>query len=235
LEEQHTREPGAEEAVMMVNGNQPDLFNARLKDGDLMPIVESIVQTPTLVITTLDLSYNELKEYGALTLVRLLTETSHVMGINLAYNDIGTNGCIKIAKALQEYNKSLTSLDLSGNTVGDEGGMAIAEMLTINRALRVLKLNSMELGTQSIMSFATVLNYNKALQVLEIENPRLFSLHEETAVHLGKMLRVNDSLQALNVAKHGMRDMGVHQICTGIVDNQCLTALDLRWFCLPLL
>jgi hypothetical protein len=220
--------PDAEEIMLHLAGNQPEMFNSRLRDGDLMPMVEGFLLVPSLTITCLDLSYNELKEYGALTLVRLLTEAAHVLELNIAYNDIGASGCVKIAQALQKHNRTLLGLNLSGNTVGDDGGMAIAEMLTANRTLQVLKLSHTGLGTQSIISLATVLNFNKVLQVLEIENPRLFSLQEESAVHLGRMLRVNDTLLELNLAKHGLRDFGAVELCVGLVANKSLRYLDLR-------
>jgi Ran GTPase-activating protein (RanGAP) involved in mRNA processing and transport len=42
------------------------------------------------------------------------------------------------------------------------------------------------------------------------------------------MLRVNDTLLELNLAKHGLRDFGAVELCVGLVANKSLRYLDLR-------
>ena len=41
-----------------------------------------------------------------------------------------------------------------------------------------------------------------------MDNPRLFSLGEETTTHLARMLKVNTGLEVLSLAKHKIRDSG---------------------------
>ena len=48
--------------------------------------------------------------------------------LNLTYNSIGPEGGVAIAKAL-EVNGALTSLNLSVNSIGDEGATALAGAL----------------------------------------------------------------------------------------------------------
>jgi len=48
-------------------------------------------------------------------------------------------------------------LNLSGNPIGEEGGMALAEMLRVNKTLLDLDVGGCELGMKSLVSIAAAL------------------------------------------------------------------------------
>lgn len=54
--------------------------------------------------------------------------------MSLQGNSIGAAGCRHLAKALTT-NASVTHVNLNGNPIGNEGGMAIAEMLYVRLPL----------------------------------------------------------------------------------------------------
>jgi Ran GTPase-activating protein (RanGAP) involved in mRNA processing and transport len=56
----------------------------------------------------------------------------------LAYNSIGSNGGQALAEALKS-NSTLTTLDLAGNSIGSNGGQALAEALKSNSTLTIHK------------------------------------------------------------------------------------------------
>eukprot|EP00899_Mesostigma_viride_P004729 jgi/Mesvir1/14257/Mv25054-RA.1 len=83
---------------------------------------------------------------------------------------------------------------------------------------------------QSLVAIAEALNKkNRTLSVLKIDNPRLFSLQEETTSHIARMLAVNPTVRVLTMGKHRMRDFGVETlIAYGLSRNRSLVELDLR-------
>merc|ERR1712187_9849 len=66
------------------------------------------------------------------------------------------------------------------------------------------------------------------LQVCNLEKPMIQTLQEEHTVHIGRMLRVNVHLQEVFLGKHRMRDEGVRQLVSFLLENKTLRVLDLR-------
>ena len=66
------------------------------------------------------------------------------------------------------------------------------------------------------------------LRDLDLENPRLFSLGEESTYQLAKMLSVNRSLVRVRLGKHKVRDDGARMIAQHLSSNDVLEELDLR-------
>mmetsp|Transcript_1771 Transcript_1771/g.6363 ORF Transcript_1771/g.6363 Transcript_1771/m.6363 type:complete len:237 (-) Transcript_1771:385-1095(-) len=108
--------------------------------------------------------------------------------------------------------------------------MELAKMLCKNTILEVLDVGNAEVGHKGVISIATALNErNRSLLSLNIENPRIFSLQEETTLHVARMLAVNSTLVELKMGKCKIRDMGAHTLVAyGLVRNQTLQHLDLR-------
>uniref|UniRef100_UPI00398F0A69 leucine-rich repeat-containing protein 34-like n=1 Tax=Pristiophorus japonicus TaxID=55135 RepID=UPI00398F0A69 len=142
-------------------------------------------------------------------------------------NEIGSNGAAWIAKALQ-LNKSLKNLKMTGNKIGNKGGMHFATMLQLNHTLEVLDLGDCDLGIQSLIALATVLNNNKTVKVINVSRPLLYTLQEESTVHMAHMLQINQSLQELHLGKQAITNFGVQQLCEKLIKNQTLRFLDLR-------
>uniref|UniRef100_K3WIW8 Uncharacterized protein n=1 Tax=Globisporangium ultimum (strain ATCC 200006 / CBS 805.95 / DAOM BR144) TaxID=431595 RepID=K3WIW8_GLOUD len=80
-----------------------------------------------------------------LQVLDLSNQTSTIVKSKRMDNEIGCNGSLAIALAL-ESNKSLTQLSLSGNPIGAQGGRALAAMLQKNHTLKHLELESTKVG-----------------------------------------------------------------------------------------
>merc|ERR1711971_1323003 len=88
-----------------------------------------------------------------------------------------------------------------------------------------------EVDIDAIVAFAAVLLQTTPklkLKVADLSNPRIQTLQEEHTVHLGRMLRVNVSLTEVYLGKHRMRDDGVRQLVSFLLENKTLRVLDLR-------
>ncbi len=93
-------------------------------------------------VTTLSLRSNRIDDESVCVLVdHLLLRSKSLRSIDLASNEIGDKGAIRISKALS--STTLHNLDLSRNSIGDDGATSIASSLKESSALlRTLHLES---------------------------------------------------------------------------------------------
>ncbi|CAK9040238.1 unnamed protein product, partial [Durusdinium trenchii] len=86
---------------------------------------------------------------------------------SLSYNQIGAEGGVALAKAL-ETNQTLQKLGLSNNNIDTEGGVALAKALETNQTLTTLVLQSNQIGAEGGVALGKALETNQTLQVLRI-------------------------------------------------------------------
>jgi len=205
-------------------GNNKLMTEKRLSDQDVDLLVTILSRSVSL--TSLDLRYNNLTDKAALSIARLIKDSPSLKELNVMCNDFTESGAELISEALHT-SKTLRSLKMNGNKIGNRGGMYFAQALQINSKLRELDLGDCDLGTECVIAFATVLNQNNNLRAINLNRPILFSLQEETVVHIGLMLKVNNALRELHLSKFDMKDFGVERLCEGLVDNYTLVYLNL--------
>eukprot|EP00741_Cyanophora_paradoxa_P021973 tig00021432_g21210.t1 len=217
----------ASSSLLLLKGSQLEFFENRLKSAELFPIAEAL-RISNLSVQAIDLSYQHLDDAAAAAFARILNGNKTLQSLSLQGNRIGMKGLQAIANALLS-NTVLGRIDLSENPLGDKAGEVIGAVIRGNQTLRELRVGSCELGTNALLAIALALRDSKTLRVLSVENPRLFSLQEETTVHLARALLPGCSqLQTLHLGKNAVRDYGCEQICDVLARNVHLTSLDLR-------
>uniref|UniRef100_A0A671SRF0 Leucine rich repeat containing 34 n=1 Tax=Sinocyclocheilus anshuiensis TaxID=1608454 RepID=A0A671SRF0_9TELE len=142
-------------------------------------------------------------------------------------------GAVYVAHLIQvlyviRKNKSLKMLRMTGNKIGNKGAMQLAAMLQINSTLEEIDISDCDLATQSVVAFAIVLKNNRKICAINAGRPLLFSLQEETTVHMAQMLVVNKTLRELHLGKHDMTDTGVERLREALKLNVSLRYLDLH-------
>ncbi|KAK7118495.1 hypothetical protein R3I94_022104 [Phoxinus phoxinus] len=205
--------------------------NDQLKNGDRLTDDDVLVLSKTLVgnsaIKGLDLRYNCITDKGAVYVANLIQDSKSLQSLDLMCNNIEADGAEVIAKSLHK-NKSLKTLRMTGNKIGNKGGMQLAAMLQINATLEEVDVSDCDLATQSVIAFAIVLKINRGIRAINVSRPLIFSLQEETTVHMAQMLVVNKTLRELHMGKHDMTDTGVERLCEALKLNTSLCYLDLR-------
>ena len=79
-------------------------------------------------------------------------------------------------KKLKENSKSLTTFDLSGNNIDDEGAKEIADSFKLNKYLTNLDLSWNNIGVKGAQQIADALKMNKSLTKIDLYNNNIDDL-----------------------------------------------------------
>ena len=135
---------------------------------------------------------------------------------------------------------SLTSLDLSANVLGAEGGAHLGQGLRCSMYLKVLLLCGCSLGSVGTLSIAQGLLENKKLERLDLSENLIccdirrdghgtFGLELRAMCVLSEVLRSKGTkLTSLLLCENQVGKSGSELLREAILMNRCLTLLDLR-------
>ena len=107
----------------------------------------------------LNLSNNNISKFGLENIANnLKNKKCTLKKLNLSNNYIGNDGCFILGESLKD-NKSLLSLNLSGNNILDDGVIYIANNLRseINSTLQKINFRNNSITSQGIIQFCTIL------------------------------------------------------------------------------
>lgn len=200
----------------------------KVVDSQLFPLFEVLGHGfRNCPFTTIDLSYNKIRNSGAKAIAVYLTQTKNLTTLNLSGNNCEQLGIEKLATALYGQG-TLTVLKLAKNPVGDVGMAKLADAMLGNTKIVEADLSDTDLGTVTLMKIASVLRADPQLAKLNIASPNLYSLEEETTIAIAKSLGQNTTLVELNMSFHGMQDHGAGWMSEYLRKNFTLNSLDLR-------
>ncbi|XP_068753257.1 protein NLRC3-like [Montipora capricornis] len=143
--------------------------------------------------------------------------------LNLSENSIGAEGATSLSQALA-VNTSLTTLNLSDNFLGDEGAASLSQALAVNTSLTTLHLHGTSIGAEGATSLSQALAVNTSLTTLNLSHN---SIGDEGATSLSQALAVNTSLTTLDLSWNGIVDEGATSLSQALAVNTSLTTLDL--------
>jgi Ran GTPase-activating protein (RanGAP) involved in mRNA processing and transport len=121
-------------------------------------------------------------------------------------------------------NKTLKSLDLYANEIGDAGMKALGQALTRNDSLEELNIGLNKFGTAGLTSFASALKVNKGLKKLWLEGN---SIGAEGAAIMAEALKANSSLTSVYLWCNRIGNDGAATLSEALKFNASLTVLGL--------
>ena len=89
------------------------------------------------VISFPDLSYCAIRGVGALSLCEAMLECAQIAYLNLANCHLGATGMEPIARTIVAQHQRITTLDLSGNSIGFKGAEHLSAALRRNRQAQI--------------------------------------------------------------------------------------------------
>ena len=158
--------------------------------------------------------------YRAKFLSNCLTEDNNLLELDLCKHNIDV---VMIVNAIR-INTALVKLDISGNTLSDEGAAAISECLKVNNILKELNISKNEITSEGATIIAEVLQLNTALVKLDIS---CNMLSDKGALSIIDCLKINYILQELNISQNGITSNAAMGIAKAIRLNTTLRKLDI--------
>lgn len=168
-------------------------------------------------LTSLHLSFNELRNTGVVALARGLAANSTLTELYLSNSDLSEGSALALAECLAQDNTALRVLDLTNNQLGDSGGAALARPLATNTALASLMLTGNSVGNWTALALARSLSTNTVLSKLCLGRNNIDDVG-------GKALAA--ALQANPASALRLLDLSVHKL--GSASKQALTELQLE-------
>ena len=153
---------------------------------------------------------------------------SSVTSLNLSENSIGWVGARALAKHLPSACPNLQELVLDGCPLGEAGGCAVATLVEAHPTLSILRVAQCDLQMDAIIAITSALARTSSLNVLDISGVILFSRNEETTGHIARALVGNGTIVRLAMRKHPkITDTSVEWMCDALLDNAVLRELDM--------
>ncbi|KAJ3366045.1 Leucine-rich repeat-containing protein 45 [Allomyces javanicus] len=149
---------------------------------------------PALTVSGQSIDKKSLRALG-----KVLDVDMYYRALLMADAFLGDDGAIIVCKAIKG-NTFLRRLDLRGNNIQLDGGMAIASFLKVNHSLQELLLEWNSLG-----------------------------LWDDAMAAIGDALAINSGLIKLDLRNNKIGPTGIEHLATGLKSNRTLTHLDVRW------
>ena len=170
------------------------------------------------------LSLTKYKNEGQ-ALTDALNGFGNLLKLNLSCNSIGDDGTKTLADALKNCsNLILTSLNLSSNSIDSVGAKSLADVLKHCPALGTLDISNNNIRVAGVKALAGSLKYCKDLHTLNIA---CNSLHCNDAVALADLIKRCPTLCKLIIADNSIGVHGSHVLAGAIKCCKNLHILDI--------
>ncbi|CAF1035256.1 unnamed protein product [Didymodactylos carnosus] len=114
------------------------------------------------ILTTLDISCNEIGHKGAKALGKALESNQTLAMLNISQNTVAGEGDKALGKAL-ESNQTLTTFDISRNAIGDDGVKVLTKAIESNQTLKALNISGKVVGDEGAEALGKALESNQTL------------------------------------------------------------------------
>ena len=158
--------------------------------------MQHILNIATNNLTHLLMAGNPLLDEGTVKTMPIVTKFTHITELNIAGVSMTSKAAYAIGNYLQ-YNNTLAFLNMSYNTIEDEGIKVISNSLSINTNSNLFYLNVTHCG---------------------------FSY--KGAKYIGNMLKTNASIRHLNISHNSICDDGMNTIIKEIIILNSLSTLE---------
>ncbi|XP_028333902.1 protein phosphatase 1 regulatory subunit 37 isoform X2 [Physeter macrocephalus] len=180
-----------------------------------------------LQFKVVDLEQTNLDEDGASALFDMIEYYESATHLNISFNKhIGTRGW-QAAAHMMRRTSCLQYLDARNTPLLDHAAPFVARALRIRSSLAVLHLESASLSGRPLVLLATALKMNMTLRELYLADNKLNGLQD--SAQLGNLLKLNCSLQILDLRNNHVLDSGLAYICEGLKEQRKGLATLVLW------
>lgn len=174
------------------------------------------------VAPTIKLAFNAISPDGACDIIEAIIGRS-VDTLDLAHNRIGESGAWALA-ALLRSGGAVENVNVSGNSIGDAGNAYVMEALEENSDVRYMNIAANGITQAGAGGLASMLGKNSTIEHLDMSNNLLGDAGMTT---LASALRVNTGVTRLNLGRNNFSAAGVRAIADALASNGVLRRVDL--------
>ncbi|KAG0276698.1 hypothetical protein BGZ95_007162 [Linnemannia exigua] len=156
-------------------------------------------------------------------ITHILKTGSTLTTLNLTGNSIKQNGAMDLSDALM-FNSTLTTLDLSNNWIKENGAVALSEALKTNFTLTTLNLSYNSIRDSGAVALSGALNTNSTLTTLNLTGN---TIGNKGTVALSEALKTNLTLTTLDLTYNWIKEEGAIALSEVLKTNSTLSTLDL--------
>ena len=162
-----------------------------------------------------------------ISLDRMLRENITITSLDLSYNSLSSQAGATIFDALAA-NYSITRITLRGNLFDDDIHKSLGDFISTNDAVKELDLGENKLGYRSCYSLATGLLQNRSISTLKIDSNRFGYYKSDAFVHWSRMISYNTTLRIMNLDDNRVGPDGGILIAESLVRNEALVQVSLK-------
>ena len=147
--------------------------------------------------------------------------------LDISHNSISDDGAVALSDGLK-YNISLQKLNISYNKITNEGVKMIGEAIKVNKTLQKLDISHNSISDDGVAAFSDGLKCNNSLQELYMLNN---NITKEGAKMIGEAIKVNTTLHTLQLGHNDINNKLSFNmtVLTAVYHNNTLMALKLPW------
>ncbi|CAO3564082.1 unnamed protein product [Mortierella alpina] len=143
--------------------------------------------------------------------------------LDFSGDSIGNKGAEALSEALK-INSTVTALGLRCTSIGGKGAQALSEALKTNSTLTTLDLASNWIGANGAQALSEAFKINSTLTTLFLRHN---SIGDKGAQALSEALKFNSTLIALQLYGNSIGANGAQALSEALKTNSTLTSLDL--------
>ena len=152
-------------------------------------------------------------------------EVKALQKLDLSKNTLSDDGAVTISDGLK-YNNTLMELNISQNSITNKGTMNITKAIQVNTTLQKLDISNNILSDDGAAAISDGLKYNISLQELDISQNKITN---KWAKMIGEAIKVNKILKKLDIRNNSISDDGAAAISDGLKYNISLQELNMLW------
>ena len=220
----------AANAIADVIYSNTELEKLYLNDNDLQSkgtkiICKSLMHIVTLKLLQLD--NNKITEEAANDISRLIISPSLEI-LHLGNNKLQSNGVSTLCCSLKKI-LYLKEFSIRGNSITEEAGDSIAEVIASNCDLEKLWLNNNKLKSAGIIKITNAFQYCSSLKLLQLDDNDITT---EAADGIAAVINNNPLLQTVTLGNNKLETEGVIKIASALKNINSLKVLRLNNNCI---
>eukprot|EP00121_Abeoforma_whisleri_P012961 Awhi_evm2s11964 len=175
-------------------------------------------------VTSLNLRNLGLNSEEMKILVETLPLSSSLRHVDLSFNSIGIDGLVALTRVFMN-NKTLKSLNLESTETTCEGAYHLSQLLLEGQTLLCsLNLDGNYIGNLGLYDLSDALKKNKSLKSLSLKN-NMFG--DEITYSIPEMLLVNTTLTTIHLNTNWLCKEATNSFSQSLSMNNTLTTLDI--------